>query len=635
MKRDNISKHKLLSKLSQGETEIVIELLIESFEKITVGRNRKKEIEKEYSKLILLSGRNKDLHNQYQTGILSPEVFLEKKNLINLSVVQYINSLPDFFFNKNKKVTVARGKKDLRSKQYDVFICASNEDYDIGRSIYNKLAREGYSPFFADESLDEFIGLSYFSAIEEAISEVDSFILICSPKSMESEWVKAEYETYYNESYIKSKANKKFYIFTINGATVSNVPFLLRRIQIVKTEDRLLEFFVKEASENIIEQGDKKLEDSIILKRESLKKKRLLAELNTYKKQIIIGLCSLFVVSVLYFIVYPKFGNQSKPSFALLLEKSRMELGEDIFTSFMQIDSLYSLASNENETKQIDAYVDSIQTLILKDTLHADLGYFFIGNSRSKDQYLYEPDIVNKERKIVKDVTKFELYKTYECLSANRTLRKEEPNDSSKLAEIEILRDLEENEKFIIVDSISSYHGEILDDIKYWAKVIVEKDSIIDLSKILIDVRDSDVDKEELEDRIIYEPDNRFYVVILTYSKSSYAIQQLDNLISNGFELSKILATSRDKSTPDSLISKEEIKRDSFSSDTSKDVPSNLGSSIQLNSSSMEYEQNKDYLYQLAITDGFPTYSEAQKVLEGFKSKYNLKGYKLFVFEFE
>lgn len=79
MKKDEISKHKLLSKLSQGETDFVIELLFESFKKLTVGHSRKKEIEREYSKLILLSGRNKDLHSQYQTGVLSPEVFLEKK----------------------------------------------------------------------------------------------------------------------------------------------------------------------------------------------------------------------------------------------------------------------------------------------------------------------------------------------------------------------------------------------------------------------------------------------------------------------------------------------------------------------------------------------------------------------------
>lgn len=634
MKRNEISKHKLLSKLSQGETDFVIDLLFESFEKLTVGRNRKKEIEKEYSKLILLSGRNKDLHSQYQTGVLSPEVFLEKKNLINLSVVQYINSLPYFFFNKNKKVTVVEGKKDKKTKLYDVFICASNEDYDTGRSIYNKLIREGYSPFFADESLDEFIGLSYFSAIEEAISEVDSFVLICSPRSMESEWVKAEYETYYNESFVKSKAKKKFYIYTINGATVNNVPFLLRRIQIVKTEDKLLEFFVKEANKNSTDQGEKKLEDSIEFKRESLKNKRFLTKLNIYKRQIIIGICLLAIASMLYTIVYPKLVKQPKSSFALLLEKSRIGLGEDIFTTFIQIDSLYALASNESEIRQIDVYVDSIKTLIFKDSLHADLGYFFLGNSRSKDNYLYEPDIVNHEREIVKDVTSFELYKIYECLSGNRTLRKEEPNDLNELSEIEILRDIKENEKFIIVDSVSSYYGETLDDIKYWAKVIVEKDSIIDLSEILIDVRDSNVNEKELEDRIIYETDKKFYVVVLTYSKSSYAIQQLDNLIANGFESSKILATSKDKGTFDSVASEEEVKRDSSSLDTSENVVLQLDS-IQLKRLGTEYEQNKDYLYQLAITKGFPTFFEAQKALDDLKSKYNFKKNKLFIFEFE
>lgn len=634
MKKDEISKHKLLSKLSQGETDFVIELLFESFKKLTVGRSRKKEIEREYSKLILLSGRNKDLHSQYQTGVLSPEVFLEKKNLINLSVIQYINNLPYFFFNKNKRATAPKEKKDTRTKLYDVFICASNEDYDTGRTIYNRLTREGYSPFFADESLDEFIGLSYFSAIEEAISEVDSFILVCSPKSMESEWVKAEYETYYNESFIKSKAKKKFYIYTINGATVNSVPFLLRRIQIVKTEDKLLEFFIKEGNKNTIDPGEKKPEYSIKFKRESLKNKRLFTRLKTYKKQIVIGVCSLAVVFILYTIVYPKLANQSKSNFALLFEKSRMELGGDIFTSFNQIDSLYFLASNESEIKKIDTYVDSIISLILKDSLHADLGYFFLGNSRSKDQYLYESDIVNGKREIVNDITRFELYKVYECLSGNRTLRKEEPNNSNKLSENEILRDIKENEKFIIVDSISSYHHERLDDIKYWAKVIVEKDSIIDFSEILIDVRDSNINEKELEDRIVYETDNRFYVVILTYSKSSYAIQQLDNLIANGFESSKILATSKDKNTPDSVTSEEEIKMDSSVLDTSENVVLQLDS-IPIKKLGTESNQNKDYLYQLAVTDGFLTFSEAQKALNDFKSKYSFRKNKLFVFEFE
>lgn len=515
-----------------------------------------------------------------------------------------------------------------------MFICASNEDYDTGRTIYNKLTKEGYSPFFADESLDEFIGLSYFSAIEEAISEVDSFILVCSPKSMESEWVKAEYETYYNESFIKSKAKKKFYIYTINGATVNSVPFLLRRIQIVKTEDKLLEFFVKEGNKNTIDQAEKKLEYSIKFQRESFKNKRLFTKLNKYKKRIIIGVCSLAVASILYVIVYPKLANQSKSNFTLLFEKSRMELGEDIFTSFNQIDSLYFLASNESEIKKIDTYVDSIKSLILQDSLHAELGYFFLGNSRSKDQYLYEPDIVNGEREIVNDVTRFELYKVYECLSGNRTLRKEEPNNSNELSEIEILRDIKENEKFIIVDSISSYYHERLDDTKYWAKVIVEKNSIIDLSEILIDVRDSNINEKELEDRIIYKTDNRFYVVILTYSKPSYAIQQLDNLLANGIESSKILATPKDKDTPDSVTSEEEIKMDSSVLDTSENIVLHLDS-IPVKKLGTDSNQNKDYLYQLAVTDGFLTFSEAQEALNDFKSKYSFRKNELFVFEFE
>jgi hypothetical protein len=66
---------------------------------------------------------------------------------------------------------------------------------------------------------------------------------------MNSEWVKSEYETFYNEFYMKQKQERKFLIYKGEDFNIEKVPVLFRRLQLAEKVQQVIEVLI-EAKEN-------------------------------------------------------------------------------------------------------------------------------------------------------------------------------------------------------------------------------------------------------------------------------------------------------------------------------------------------------------------------------------------------
>ncbi len=198
-----------------------------------------------YNNLILISGRHKDLKKQINAGIISEGGISIEKNRIRHSLLQLIEAIPDNNLIEktvSEKINKTTLIAEVGEKVYDIFLCYSSFDTHFADEIWKHLTQHGYKVFYSHESLKSNIGNSYFTNISNALKNSTHFLLIVSKNSMESEWVKSEYETFYNETYINSKGERKIFILKGNEFSFESIPYLLKRIQIAEDKEQLLIF---------------------------------------------------------------------------------------------------------------------------------------------------------------------------------------------------------------------------------------------------------------------------------------------------------------------------------------------------------------------------------------------------------
>ena len=178
---------------------------------------------KSYDNLIILTGRFKSIKQGQAINIINPEDANHEIAKINHSLLQLINELPDFYFDfMNGGELKPTPANDIRKNineyhqeskfKYDAFFSYSSKDWDKAKGICEELRGYGLNIFLSGEALKTTIGSSFFEKIEYALVNSEHFILLSSPSSMDSEWVKTEYETFYNEYFIPSKGERKLLI---------------------------------------------------------------------------------------------------------------------------------------------------------------------------------------------------------------------------------------------------------------------------------------------------------------------------------------------------------------------------------------------------------------------------------------
>lgn len=146
--------------------------------------------------------------------------------------------------------------------EYDVFLSYSEKEKDYAKKIFQKMESTGLRVFWSKKILKKNIGESWFNQIEYSLMKSKHFVLICSPLSVKSEWVKAEYETFHNECYMKNNKERKLIILKGNNFNMSLVPGLLKRLQIAESIDEITNLLlIKNAMEDTNKNGNKSVSD--------------------------------------------------------------------------------------------------------------------------------------------------------------------------------------------------------------------------------------------------------------------------------------------------------------------------------------------------------------------------------------
>lgn len=126
------------------------------------------------------------------------------------------------------------------NSDYDVFLSFSSSDIEIARHIWEEFTKNGVRAFISDETLKSRIGQSFITAIQHALEKSDNFVLLATPSSLESAWVREEYETFYVQKYIPSDRSNRLFILKTSDIELPKLPFMLRNIQISESVDSIL-----------------------------------------------------------------------------------------------------------------------------------------------------------------------------------------------------------------------------------------------------------------------------------------------------------------------------------------------------------------------------------------------------------
>ena len=123
--------------------------------------------------------------------------------------------------------------------QYDVFLSFSGKDEERVKLLWSDLSSNGLKVFWSDKTLKESVGKSFFSVIQNALSESEHFLLCCTDNAMQSSWVKLEYETFFTEFHIKNK-ERLLILYHDNNFNRDNIPPFLKGLQTSTSLDEII-----------------------------------------------------------------------------------------------------------------------------------------------------------------------------------------------------------------------------------------------------------------------------------------------------------------------------------------------------------------------------------------------------------
>lgn len=120
--------------------------------------------------------------------------------------------------------------------EYDVFMSFSVNDEALVRPIWQEMCLNGLRVFWSDAILKSKLGQSWFEVIQNSLERSRHFLLICSTSSMSSEWVKREYQAFFNHCY---KPSQRLLVpLLMQGYKVTELPLFLRELEACRIEDQ-------------------------------------------------------------------------------------------------------------------------------------------------------------------------------------------------------------------------------------------------------------------------------------------------------------------------------------------------------------------------------------------------------------
>jgi len=219
-----------------------------------------------HNELIMFSGRIAGVQQDLKIGIIRYADAETIKTQSRFGLMNLIAKLPDDLFefaishdlgNKNskEKPLTLREQVKITTKnsvwKYDVFLSFSTKDIAHASTVCNELRGYGLRVFFSDDALKNQAGSSFFDTISEALLTSKNFVLFCTPNAMHSEWVRDEYETFYQQCTLKDRKTRLFMIFAGVDFSIDLLPIMFRRFQVAFAVDEMVDKLIDKTAENI------------------------------------------------------------------------------------------------------------------------------------------------------------------------------------------------------------------------------------------------------------------------------------------------------------------------------------------------------------------------------------------------
>ncbi len=115
---------------------------------------------------------------------------------------------------------------------YDVFLSFASSDEDVVKPIWQELCSSGLRVFWSDATLKQKLGESWFDTIQASLEQSRHFLMVASQSSIASEWVKREYQAFYNHCY--TQGGRRLIPLLVGKCTISQLPIFLRQLQAVE-----------------------------------------------------------------------------------------------------------------------------------------------------------------------------------------------------------------------------------------------------------------------------------------------------------------------------------------------------------------------------------------------------------------
>lgn len=120
--------------------------------------------------------------------------------------------------------------------EYDVFISFASNDEEIAKPVWQDLSLNGLRVFWSDQNLKNSLGDSWSEVIQSSLEKSRHFLLICTKNSMSSEWVRREYEAFYNHCY--KPGTRRLVPILDEDYKLTDLPLFLRGLQACRLDNR-------------------------------------------------------------------------------------------------------------------------------------------------------------------------------------------------------------------------------------------------------------------------------------------------------------------------------------------------------------------------------------------------------------
>lgn len=240
---ENRTRTYIEDQIAKDKSEDAIDFLLNWLENTTYVEKRI------YNRVVVMKGRLIRLLNNQKNGLVSESDYSVERNRINFSALSLLDEVSNLKYSHNNvesRLTVEReligSYSEANYFKYDFFICYSTYDISIVEEIYDYLSGYGLRLFMAAKELRKSANSSYFEEIANALTQSKNLVLVVSDNVFKSEWAKSEYESFYNEFYIKDKVNRGIFLLSKEKSSINQIPLLLRRFQVLDHAEDIINF---------------------------------------------------------------------------------------------------------------------------------------------------------------------------------------------------------------------------------------------------------------------------------------------------------------------------------------------------------------------------------------------------------